>query len=86
MDCTLRKSFTSKKKNSCFYYNELTAFLLLGCHARKGEASVALVAAVSEVSIEVLLEREDTEKSAGCTVNGNNSRRKDYGENQQRGQ
>lgn len=71
MECTLRKSFIFKKKinKSCFYYDELTAFLLLDYHARRGETSVALATAVSEVSVEVLLETEDREKSTGYTVN-----------------
>lgn len=85
MDCTLRKSFTFQKKNSRFYCNELAAFLWLGYPAGRGETSAALPTAVSGVPVEVLLGIEETEKSAGCRVNRNNSHHKDYGENQQRG-
>lgn len=50
------------------------------------EAGVALAAAGLEVSVEVLLEGEDTAKPVRCRASGNNSRHRGDGENQQRGQ
>lgn len=50
VDCTFRESFILKKgKKSGFFYNELTACLLLDSYATRGEMSAALVKADLEI-------------------------------------